>query len=456
MLFPLLLLCFHYGSNAQDFSDQKELLAVTVMFRHGDCTPISSYPNDPYKDKGIWPVGPGQLTPRGKRMQFHLGQYLRRRYGSKILREEYNETDIYVRSTDVDRTLMSALSNLAGLYPPKGNQIWNPNLLWQPVPVHTRPLEYDNLLSSHAECPRFKQLYEEVMKSKEIQALNEKFQWLYEYISNHTGAIIDNPVEVDYVFDALLIEQIYNLTLPKWTKKVFPEPMKFLRDLSFQLTTWTHELKRLKSGPLVQDILDRAKNIVRKTNSSNSVEEKNEPKMTMYSAHDTTLASFLNALGMYEPSKPPPYASMVIVEVFRDTNTQKHEVRFLFRNRTAPAQLPNGEHVDHTNDDNETKPFVKHLLGKCDEFCSIEDFEQLTSHLRLSQQNWKEECNLVTDPVIKIVTISSITVMAILSILILVVVICACCKRMKQDVHEYNYLSVNQDEHDRVIKSLYP
>ena len=81
----------------------------------------------------------------------------------------FSETDIYVRSTDVDRTLMSALSNLAGLYPPKGSQVWNPHLLWQPIPVHTRPLAEDNLLSSHAECPKFKQLFKELLQSKEIQ-----------------------------------------------------------------------------------------------------------------------------------------------------------------------------------------------------------------------------------------------------------------------------------------------
>jgi prostatic aicd phosphatase len=66
---------------------------------------------------------------------------------------------------------MSALSNLAGLYPPKGNQVWNPDLLWQPIPVHTRALADDALLSSHADCPRFKQIYEELMESKEIQGI---------------------------------------------------------------------------------------------------------------------------------------------------------------------------------------------------------------------------------------------------------------------------------------------
>ena len=117
-------------------------------------------------------------------------------------------------------------------------------------------------------------------------------------MSNHTGAIINNPVEVDYVFDDLFIEEVYNYTLPEWTikpKQVYPEPMKFLHDLCFQLTTWSHELKRLKSGPLVQDILDRAKRSVIVRNSSSLIGEVNpEPKMTMYSAHDTTLARYFN------------------------------------------------------------------------------------------------------------------------------------------------------------------
>ena len=134
-----------------------------------------------------------------------------------------------------------------------------------------------------------------------VTAINEKYKGLYEYMSNHTGAIINNPVEVDYVFDALFIEEVYNFTLPEWTikpKKVYPEPMKFLRDLSFQLTTWNHELKRLKSGPLIQDMLDRAKRIAKEKNSSSLVGEvtKPEPKMTMYSAHDTTLARYFNFL----------------------------------------------------------------------------------------------------------------------------------------------------------------
>ena len=69
--------------------------------------------------------------------------------------------------------MMSAMSNLAGLYPPKGNQVWNPDILWQPIPVHTRPLAEDNLLSSHARCPKFENLLKELMESQEIQGMQK-------------------------------------------------------------------------------------------------------------------------------------------------------------------------------------------------------------------------------------------------------------------------------------------
>jgi len=34
---------------------------------------------------------------------------------------------------------MSAEANLAGLFPPNGSEVFNPNLKWQPIPVHTVP-----------------------------------------------------------------------------------------------------------------------------------------------------------------------------------------------------------------------------------------------------------------------------------------------------------------------------
>lgn len=76
----------------------------------------------------------------GKERHFKLGQLNRERYAD-FLSDSYDPDEVYVRSTDVDRTLMSAESHLAGLYPPTNSQIWNPDLNWQPIPIHTIPKE---------------------------------------------------------------------------------------------------------------------------------------------------------------------------------------------------------------------------------------------------------------------------------------------------------------------------
>lgn len=73
-----------------------------------------------------------------------MGQWLRKRYSS-LLSKTYNKDEIYIRSTDVDRTLMSALSNLAGLYEPVAKDVWNPDIHWQPIPVHTSPEKLDSV-----------------------------------------------------------------------------------------------------------------------------------------------------------------------------------------------------------------------------------------------------------------------------------------------------------------------
>lgn len=38
---------------------------------------------------------------------------------------------------------MSALANMAGMYPPVGKEMWNENITWQPIPIHSRPKNWD-------------------------------------------------------------------------------------------------------------------------------------------------------------------------------------------------------------------------------------------------------------------------------------------------------------------------
>nr|CAH7728383.1 unnamed protein product [Callosobruchus chinensis] len=146
------------------YTKEDELTAVIVIYRHGARTPIKPYPNDPYKNESIWPVGFGQLTNIGKQQHKELGKWLRQRYQT-FLPEKYSEKDIYVRSTDVDRTLMSAEANLAGLFPPHAGQIWDKTLNWQPIPVHTKPEREDALLAAKKHCPKYEMLLKKLLAS---------------------------------------------------------------------------------------------------------------------------------------------------------------------------------------------------------------------------------------------------------------------------------------------------
>lgn len=77
---------------------------------------------------------------------YNLGRQLRERYND-LLGPYYSPQWLYVRTTDKDRTHMSAQTFLAGLYPPIGSKLWSSIVNnWQPIPIHSFPLENDPVI----------------------------------------------------------------------------------------------------------------------------------------------------------------------------------------------------------------------------------------------------------------------------------------------------------------------
>lgn len=82
-----------------------------VITRHGDRTPTKIFPNSLNRD--LWmkrPEGLGQLTHIGMQQLQALGSKLRERYvyQKKLLSPKLNISEIFVRSTARERTLISA------------------------------------------------------------------------------------------------------------------------------------------------------------------------------------------------------------------------------------------------------------------------------------------------------------------------------------------------------------
>lgn len=107
---------------------------------------------------------------------------------------------------------MSAETVMAALFPPTGNQIWNSDLLWQPVLIHTIPKHSDYLLYSRKPCKRFSQIIERYSTSSEFLALVSKYNNLTQYLEKSTGMVIHNLTILHSLYDTLCIEQLKNKT----------------------------------------------------------------------------------------------------------------------------------------------------------------------------------------------------------------------------------------------------
>ncbi|XP_064465178.1 prostatic acid phosphatase-like [Ornithodoros turicata] len=328
----LVFVYLHFASTGltKGASSNRSLTLLHIVYRHGDRTPISTYKDDPYP-LSVWKEGPGQLTNTGCKQHYLLGGHLRNIYSNHGLITG-NPHEIHVRSSDRDRCLASASCHLAGMYPPSGRWVWDDKFDWQPVAIHTRPVEEDPMLApGEGDCPAATKEDERIKASPEGQLFLEKYHKLYVYLTEMSGSIIKDWSTTEQLFNTLYIEKLYNFTLPKWTEKVWSN-MSYQYDQSFVFYAKTPLLQRLRAGPLLGDITAHMAAI-----SENKSE--NNYKVYMYSSHDTEIASLREALEIFN-NKAPEYCSTVIFELWREAdNTYSVDTYTLDANHMDPQPL---------------------------------------------------------------------------------------------------------------------
>uniref|UniRef100_A0A8C8RC64 Lysosomal acid phosphatase n=1 Tax=Pelusios castaneus TaxID=367368 RepID=A0A8C8RC64_9SAUR len=347
----------------------RSLRFVTLLYRHGDRSPVRAYPRDPHQESA-WPQGFGQLTQVGMLQHWELGQSLRKRYHG-FLNATYNRQEIFVRSTDYDRTLMSAETNLAGLYPPREQQLFNPNVSWQPIPVHTVPDSGERLLKFPlSPCPRYEQLQKETRQSAEYRNKTKQNLEFLEMVANQTGIQDVSLESVWNVYDTLFCEQTHNLTLPSWVTPGVMTKLKQLKDFGFEFLFGIYqrmEKARLQGGVLLAQI---RKNLTLVANAS----APQRLKLLAYSAHDTTLVALQMALNVYN-GRQAPYASCHIFELYQDADGN-FSVEMFFRNESGRDLYPL-------------------TLPGCAQSCPLLDFLRLTDPV--IPQDWERECQIAGD-----------------------------------------------------------
>ncbi|KRZ75209.1 Lysosomal acid phosphatase [Trichinella papuae] len=324
------------------------------IWRHGDRTPALNFSLNP-DDIASWAEGPaGELTKLGILQQFRLGEYLRNRY-QDFLPNHYSSNLIYVRSTDYNRTIMSALANLAGLFQPSAEEQWNENLPWQPIPVHSVPKNMDYVLNMDADCPLAKKAQENIWQSAE----------------NKTGLEFLTLNDMVRVFDPIncaVSRKIHSdhHVIPDWVTEEIFEKIHTLFNISTTFWMSTPEVKKFRGSKL--------------SNFGNC--RSNESKIIWNgktleilcifccTEHDLTLIAFLNHLEVYSKSMFPAYCSIILVELLEKDG--QYFVQLFYKNGSTDLE-----------------PLE---LNFCKSPCPLFDFAQKFSGIYIS--DWKDACKL--------------------------------------------------------------
>lgn len=147
----------------------------------------------------------GQLTQRGYGQQYALGKALRERYSQSLdLTSGISHKNIFARSTDIPRTILSGESLLSGFLEPinTGDPLSSDlhanmaqmTALMSRIPMHTVDQPSDNMFPNHQGCPKttkhlnsaketeaWKSLSKE-FASRLMKALSEKYPHVAEHI----------------------------------------------------------------------------------------------------------------------------------------------------------------------------------------------------------------------------------------------------------------------------------
>ncbi|CAB3411075.1 unnamed protein product [Caenorhabditis bovis] len=371
-----------------------ELIMVQTMWRHGDRSPADLYNNDPITES-MWTFGGGglgQLSPLGMKQHLNLGKLLRQRYVNdmQFLSPKYRSNEIYVRSTDVNRTLISAMSNMMGMYgqddnTTQGNEDYPLTPGWPhgyvPIAIHTVDNPTDHLGYVDGFCPLRDEVWDLCKQSDELQNFinSEEVSRTLKELSTNTNSTID--IDNLYIItQTQLIEQIYfNQTLREKLSWFSDELYQRSDRINDQVQLYNngifnnsiivngHDLglllRKLRGGPILTNMMDHF-NLKLECMGKNTDDCKwiNNLKNFIYSMHDTTLYAFFSALLVEEYAiKPaghyPAYSACVLVELYNDTKDNKKYFKMLYHKQEGDLFNPITNGIDGCPQDSDYCPF---------------------------------------------------------------------------------------------------
>ena len=344
---------------------KSEIVFVFEHFRHGARSSvfIDKYNIDIYDIK--W-IGDGELTSVGMRMLYLIGVHIRDKY-KNIINKNTSPNELLVYSTDLNRTILSAESQLLGMFPPEKGEIideiqkkysYPPNEIPQdvqneieklgsisiPSKIRAIPINFFHkekkpyLLTEEEECPRTKYIKQQNYKKKDVQEFIKNFSEKYadkwmEYFNITDKSIFDNYYFLLAVTDHFISSYIHKRKNLRFfedeginLKEYYEECIKFKNISMFEIEI-TEEIGLMASSPIFKEMIYYMDNIVNLIINNEFEEKKNKTtKFIMYSGHDY----IISAVQMYlhsifkTPCFYPSFASNQFFELHKRDNIDKN------------------------------------------------------------------------------------------------------------------------------------
>lgn len=344
---------------APHINAKKQLKFVFEMFRHGARSPLDldSENKDIYGHK--W-SGKGELTPVGMRMHFLLGYRNAEVYGKPLNISSYSTSEISISSTDVNRTILSAYSQLQGFFPP----LTGPQLSEAQRKTAFPPIEYDfseelgflqgNALREQANifaiktmnkkdhefylhdsdvCEGVKEKIASAKQSDKIQTFVKQFnknyaEKVYKALNKTEKTFnLTDVGNLETLFDTFmcgytdgrqypaLVDQ--NITMSDF----YNLASEFLYLDMYHIYISDDYTGLFSMSPLFLKILRYMDNRIQSEVNGISRYSAQDPKIAMVSGHDTNLAAFMRFVkAVFNKTEliDPTYASSVYVELLHD------------------------------------------------------------------------------------------------------------------------------------------
>lgn len=368
-----------------------ELKLIQVLFRHGARTPLKSIPDvleaqwipellkvpahteidytitdlqggprppspveDSYRSR-ILTGGtyPGQLTTIGMEQMYDLGVRLRKRYIEDIpfLTPSFNPKEVYIRSTNIVRTIESAKCLVAGLFQQKQAGV---------ASILTDKSESEVLYPNYHGCkllrlhsgPRW-------AESSKLSDIAEDLR----SIQSALGVGPHQPLDFILIRDDMVARETHGLPVPTalehWrniVEKRAVDMMCHIYDPS------KRQIVQMCVGPFFHMLIT---NIEDKVQGISSYPDR---KLFLYSVHDTTLMPCLMALGVFD-MKWPPYAADITLELYQHRQTNQHYVK-----------------VSYIGQDQK-------IPGCSDVYCPLNEFKEALAVYSVPLERYQALCN---------------------------------------------------------------